>query len=155
MRRAFVLFLLGCFFYLALREFVYPVAALLIDELGCLEVERWGFAREGEHVCYEGVGAVFVCQKEGAYVLVGKRLQGVGVVAVFVHFNFHVVDQAVYVACHEVVLVGNAESVRVHEAQFVEVADMNDQVGCLFCANEFPQFGYARFGGKYEGFRET
>ena len=68
-------------------------------------------------------------QEVAAHHFVGEGLQGVGVEVVALHPVFEVADQAVHVAFHGEVLVGDVELLGAHQPQFVEVGDVDDEVG--------------------------
>ena len=56
-------------------------------------------------------------------------MQGVGFIVVFLHPFFEVADHAVHVAFHGKAFVGDVELLGAHQPQFVEVGDVDDDVG--------------------------
>ena len=91
-----------------------------------------------------------VAQEVAAHHLVGEGLQGVGGEVVFLHPVLEIADQAVHVAFHGEVLVGDVKLVRAHEPQFVQVGDMQGDIGfapaCQFAQDGGPLLGLCQQG---------
>ena len=84
---------------------------------------------EGQHLGNQAVAAFGIAQEVAAHHLVGEGLQGVGLEVVFLHPVLEVADHAVHVAFHGEVLVGDVKLLRAHEPQFVEVGDVDGDIG--------------------------
>ena len=134
----------GSFRLLAAGYLVDPVAALLVDELQDLQVQRLGLG-EGQHLRNQGLAASGIAQEVGAHHVVGQGLQGVGDEVVVLHPLFEIADQAVHVAFHGEVLVGDVKLPGAHQSQFVEVGDVQGDVG-FARAGQFAQHGSAFAG---------
>ena len=111
-----------------------------------VQVQRHGVG-EGQHLGDEGVAALGIAQEVAAHHAVGEGLQGVGVEVVFLHPFLEIADHAVHVAFHGEVLVGDVELLGAHQPQFVEVGDVDDDVGFAREASAF-RAGTVRAGGR-------
>ena len=83
--------------FLAAWNPVDPVAALLVDELQRLQVQRLGLG-EGQHLRNQGLAAWGIAQEVAAHHLVVQGLQGVGDEGVVLHPLFEIADEPMHVA---------------------------------------------------------